>query len=237
MNDYGFEKMKRDYLERQKEPNQNPFLFLIVAILMIVGGFVFNNYTQDRIKDFKTATGIAYYERDSLKSSAGSTYYNVYVKYTINGKEYYEYLRNEQGGLTNKNGKQVTFYYNPNNPSEIVDKSSSIIGPFFIGFGIVILLAFIGDFTYRKIKGFKMDDPTPNYMAAEKVANFVEDLNNETGFYNKFVTAQKAASKIKRIGNIIACILIILIGIFVADGGQFFYRIHNCSSWFNFSYC
>lgn len=217
MSNNTFEQAKRKYLHEQSEGNKNPFLILVIAIILIVVGIFFSKDNQDFIKNAKTTKGITYYERDRLKSSSEHDYYNIYVKYNVNGKEYYEYLRSEQlGGIANigqKSGKEIILYYNPDNPTEIKDKSSNIIGIFIIGFGGIILLSVVGDFIYRKIKGLKMDDSTHNYTTAENVANFGEEVDNKTEFFEKASTIEEIASNAKKIICVIVCVLIIGFGI------------------------
>lgn len=217
MSNNAFEQAKREYLDKQSKGNKNPFLIFVVAIILIVVGVFASNDNQDFIKNAKITKGITYYERDRLKSSSESDYYNIYVKYNVNGKEYYEYLKSEQlGGIANigqKSGKEITIYYNPDNPTEIKDKSSNIICIFIMGFGGIILLSVVGDFIYRKVKDLKMDDSTPNYVTAEKVVNFWKEVDNKTELFEKTSTIEKIASNSKKIIGGIVCVLIIGFGI------------------------
>ena len=220
MNDNNFDQLKRDYLRRQSEGTRNPFLILIIGIILIIVGICFNNNNAKFMKNAETTTGTIYYEKDPNRSPSEEIKYIVYAKYKVNGKEYYEPIQGKTKGKglmsANESGTEITIYYNPNDPTEIRDKSSNKIGAFFIGFGILLIVATIGDFVYRKSKNIDMNDPTPNYAAAEKYTNFIENLNNETGFVNKFATAQKVYFSMKRILIIIVSILIIIFGIFIS---------------------
>ena len=217
MSSYNFERAKKEYLNRQSQGNSGQFLIFIVSIILIIVGVYINSKNQDFIKNAKTTTGIAYYERNSSKSTSESDYYDVYVKYTVNGKEYYERLKSEElsgVSFSKKSGKEITIYYNPENPAQIKDNSSNYIGIIVIGIGIVIFLVVIGDFIYRKSKGIKMNDPTPNKTAAEKVADFWENVDNNTGLFDKMEKAEKIVLNVKRIIGIIIGIIIIVFGLF-----------------------
>ena len=213
-----YEQMKREYLSEASRTNKNTPLLLIIGIILIFVGIYFYNNNEDYIKNAKATTGIVYYERDSIRSSREKDYYDVYVKYNVNGKEYYERLKGQEISrdtitIGNENGKEITIYYNPDNPAEIKDKSASKGGIIVIIIGVLMVVAVIGDFIYRRTKKIDMDDSTPNYTAAEKVVNFFDNVESKTGIFEKTETVGTVIAKVGKIAVSIFCLLIIGFGI------------------------
>ena len=225
MSDDNFEQLKQDYLRRQSEENKNPFLIFVIAIILIVAGVSLNRNNQEFMEHAKATTGIVYYERNSNRSSSNESHYTAYAEYNVNGKKYYAPLK--EGIMKalfgrKENGSKRTIYYNPNKPKEIRDKSCDEVGNFFIGFGGLVLVGVVGDFIYRRTKKIDMNDPTPNYTAAEKYADIMEKINNKTGFTNKFAAAQNVYFSMRRVFTIITSILVIAFGIFAATSEHSF---------------
>ena len=213
-----YEQIKREYLSEAARPNKNTSLLFIIGIILIFVGIYFYNNNENYIKNAQVTTGIAYYERDWTKSTSEKDYYDVYVKYNVNGKEYYERLKGTERNrdaitIGSENGKEITIYYNPDNPAEIKDKSGSKGGIILIILGVIVVLAVIGDFIYRRTKKIDMDDPGPNYTAAEKVVNFFDKIENKTGLSEKIETAETVFERISKIIVAIFCVLIIGFGI------------------------
>ena len=132
MDNQEFQKIKEEYLRRQSGGDENLGLILIIGIILIVVGYFINNENQGFFTQANTTTATLYYELNSLESTIKENYYNVYAKYTVDGREYYEALRavKSSGGLSSlkiKDGKKETIYYNPNNPKEIRSKESSMV--------------------------------------------------------------------------------------------------------------
>ena len=184
-----FRRVKEDFIRRQGGGGtNNPVAVLVVAIIIIIVGVLLNNGAQAFLGSAYTTKGVLHYEKNFSKSTAEKTYYDVYVKYTVDGKEYNERLKGaEYGGnfrIITGEGKEVTIYYNPNNPREIRDKDSNIIGKAMIGIGAFLAILAIGDIIYSKAKGRKIDDTSANDNASEKFANRMEDFLNKTGIIN-----------------------------------------------------
>lgn len=126
-----FRRAKEDFLRRQTGGSNNPVLLLVVAIICIVVGVFLNNGAQAFLGNAYTTKGILHYEKNFSKSTSEIDYYDVYVNYTVDGKEYYERLKGEEysGNLRmlRKEGKEINIYYNPDNPKDIRDVDSNII--------------------------------------------------------------------------------------------------------------
>lgn len=103
--------------------------FVPLGIILIAVGvvlFVINDHHKDFIKTEATVTKTELYE-ESYTDAEGNYFdetYKVYVKYTVDGKEYEE----ELGILSNvKVGDKKTIVYNPNNPTEISEPVGLIL--------------------------------------------------------------------------------------------------------------
>lgn len=110
-------------------------IFLIIfSILMFIS---FNN-----TKNYIEISGVvskaklyeeAYTDEDTYHEAT----YEVYVKYSVDGKEYDSYL----GVLSGyQKGDKITISYDPNNPEKIAQKSGIVwpIGILILGIGFVI---------------------------------------------------------------------------------------------------
>ena len=95
--------------------------------------------------------------------------YDVYVKYSVNGKDYYEFAYREgfpyrSSGIIHR---EVTVYYNPNNPAQIKVFRVENVNIILAGFGIVLLIL--------NIKGMHIKIKMQNYS----------DLNNSINISKK----------------------------------------------------
>ena len=116
--------------------------FIPLGIILIVFGvimFMINKENQNyiEIEAVVSKTELAeeaHYDNDNNYVEAT---YIVYVKYTVDGKEYDEEL-GELSGY--KKDQKVTIYYNPQDPSKITQTKSLILPIAFIVAGIASLV-------------------------------------------------------------------------------------------------
>ena len=117
--------------------------FIPLGIILIAFGIVIaiiNNQNKDYIKTEATISNVvlatdAYTDVDGNRIEAT---YDIYLKYTVDGKEYEADL----SGLPKYNiGDKMTIYYNPSDPSQITQTKSMIIPLVMIALGIA---AFVG---------------------------------------------------------------------------------------------
>ena len=110
-------------------------ILIVVSIIL----FVVNDSHKDYVKTESTVSKIELYEQ-AYTDSEGNYFdetYTVYVKYTVDDKEYEE----ELGILSNvKVGDKITIVYNPKNPSEISEPVGLVLP-------IIILVAGIASTT------------------------------------------------------------------------------------------
>ena len=115
--------------------------FVPLGIILIIFGcftFVSINNTKNYIKTEAIVSKTELYEAEHYD---GETHfdatYQVYVKYTVNEKEYEE----EYGIFSDyKEGDKVTISYNPSNPKEITQPNSIVLPIAFIIGGVVSLI-------------------------------------------------------------------------------------------------
>ena len=138
--------------------NRTQFIFLIIGAGLIIGGFFLVRstliFTKTAIEAPAEITRLEKYI-----DSDGDTAYDVYVKYTVNGKEYEAELPYYSSGMYK--GKKITILYDSGNPGKI--KPASFFGLYF-GAGIFFILGisfsyigaspFIRIARYRKLKKY-----------------------------------------------------------------------------------
>lgn len=120
-------------------------------IFFIVGISIALNNINFRNNALETTAVISSIER--YRDSDGDTRHTVYVRYTIDSREYEEHLNFYSSGMYE--GKEISIYYSPEQPGRILAKSSF---PFFVFFFPSMGLAFaaIGFvFIFYKIKKIK----------------------------------------------------------------------------------
>lgn len=116
--------------------------FIPLGIILIVFGivmFIINNNNRNYIKIEAIVSKTELVE--DAHYDANDTYveatYNVYVKYTVDGKEYNE----ELGEFSNyKENDKITIYYNPDDPKQITQTKSIILPIVFIVGGCISLV-------------------------------------------------------------------------------------------------
>ena len=124
-----------------RESSTARFLIPIGILLIIFGVFMF--IINDKNKNYIETDAIVSKTElvnDSYTDENGNTVeetYRVYVKYTVDGKEYEE----EYGELSGyKKNQKITIYYNPDDPSKITGTKSMVLPIIFIIAGISSLI-------------------------------------------------------------------------------------------------
>ena len=98
----------------------------IILIIMSILLFVIGNHNKNYIKIESTVSKVELVKEETTDSEGNTdeAIYNIYVKYTVDGKEY----DTELGEMSKRKvGDKITIVYNPNNPSEISQPSSIIL--------------------------------------------------------------------------------------------------------------
>ena len=110
----------------------------IMVIIFGIAFFTISRKNQDYIKTEATVTK-ADLEQDSYTDADGNVVeatYVITVQYTVDGKSY----ESELGGLPKyKEGKKMTIYYDPEDPSQITQTKSLIIPLIIIAAGVAML--------------------------------------------------------------------------------------------------
>ena len=111
-------------------------IFMVVGIIILIINIKNSNYIETEAVVSKTELAQeAYTDEDGNYVDAT---YKVYVKYTVDGKEY----ETELGELSGyKEGKKLTIYYNPSDPNQITQSKSLILPLIMIIAGIASLVA------------------------------------------------------------------------------------------------
>ena len=133
--------------------------FIPLGIILLAFGIIIliiniNNSDYIQVDSFVTKTEV--YEPEHIDTDGNhiDATYTVYVKYTVDGKEY----NAELDGLTNYNeGEKITIYYNPEDPSQITQSISMILPIAIIIGGLIALvggiISSINSFKrYKKMK-------------------------------------------------------------------------------------
>lgn len=122
----------------------NKTLGAIIAIVLGLACVGFGVYTQFfQTKGFEettaTITKIEENWRGYNEETMEDEYdYDVYVKYTVDGKEYEGKADTYDGSYVE--GKEITVFYNPSNPADI-HGDSGILGIIMIAAGAVLTIA------------------------------------------------------------------------------------------------
>ena len=117
------------------------FFIPLGIFLIIFGVIMFNiNKGNQNYIEIEALVSKAELVQDSYIDGNGNTVdatYNVYVKYTVDEKEYDEQL-GELSGY--KENDKITIYYNPDDPSQITQSKSLVLPIVFIIAGIASLV-------------------------------------------------------------------------------------------------
>lgn len=111
----------------------------IILIIMSILLFVIGNHNKNYIKIESTVSKVELVKEETTDSEGNTeeAIYDIYVKYTVDGKEY----DTELGEMSKRKvGDKITIVYNPNNPSEISQPSSIILNICLLVGGIVSLV-------------------------------------------------------------------------------------------------
>lgn len=121
-----------------------PVLFVAAGIFLIVMGVRTTRF--QKIYDPATAVISNIYRVDE-----GSDYhYDVFVKYTVDGKEYDSELGSYNSSM--REGQEVAILYDPADPVTIVPAGNSQLIYFYVSGVIAIILGAVGAF--RALRGY-----------------------------------------------------------------------------------
>ena len=144
-----------------RESHTARFLIPLGLILIIFGivAFIINKSNSNYISVDAVVSKTELVEEEHTDSDGNhvDASYRVYVKYTVDDKDY----ETELGEFSNyKEGKKLTIYYNPEDPSKITQTKSLILPVVLIGVGIA---AFIGGIisginAIKKVKKMKAQE-------------------------------------------------------------------------------
>lgn len=117
--------------------------FIPLGILLIVFGtamFIINTKNENYIKTEAVVTKAELVEPEhtDIDGNTVEATYKVFVKYTVDGKEYNEELGELSGSY--RINEKMTIYYNPDDPSQITQTKSKIIPIVMIALGCVSLV-------------------------------------------------------------------------------------------------
>ena len=117
--------------------------FIPLGIALIVFGiamFIINTKNEDYVKTEAviTRTQLVEPEHIDIDGNTVEATYKVYVKYTVDGKEYNEELGELSG--TFENNEKMTIYYNPDDPTQITQTKSKIIPIIMVALGCASLI-------------------------------------------------------------------------------------------------
>ena len=182
---YNYDYLKEEYKRRMKWNDRNIFIFPFIAIIFIVMGiFILNKY-DEFMKNACTTTANIYTERNTYEVNENNpNYYRSYAEYYVNGIRYYEPINTSKTTFSlgsfsytkTRNGEETVIYYNPDNPSEIMEKSTNIWGYFFIGFGLLIIVAFVERIIHKTlVKKDIISSKNTNENIQNNVLEFFDD--------------------------------------------------------------
>ena len=107
----------------------------IGAIFVIIGLVVFGNIFNyaNKVDTVGTITEISSYRNTNHNRN-----HEVYVSYTVEGKEYESILNSYSSSFYE--GKEIKIYYDKDNPSKIGVKSLDLLFLIFPGIGLIFLI-------------------------------------------------------------------------------------------------
>ena len=133
-------KMKK-FIQLMQMTTLGRFLLPAGVILLIFGIVTFGN-VKDARNFIETQAVVSktelYQEAYTEKGERHEAEYNVFVKYTVNGKEY----ESELGILSGvKEGDSMKVYYNPKDPGEVVQMKNQAVIPYVaLGVGALAII-------------------------------------------------------------------------------------------------
>lgn len=220
MNNY--DDFREEYKRRMNSGDKNVFIFPFVAIILIVIGIFILNKTDEFMKKANTTTAKVYTERNTYEVNEDHpNYYRSYAEYYVNGVRYYEPINTSKTKFSlgpfsytkTRNGEEIVIYYNPDNPSEIMEKSTNIFGYFFIGFGVLIIIILLGRIIHKiLVNADIISSKSTNENIQNKVLEFWDD-NKLNKIENVQNVINISLNTVFKIIAIIIGILIILFGI------------------------
>ena len=112
-------------------------IFAIVGALIILGGFKLQDVTTKFLEIAQT-TNAQITDIDVYHDSDGDSHHTIYVEFDVDNKEYAGTLNEYNSGMYI--GKEITVYYDPQNPNNFKSSGSKYAGYFVSGFGAIFFL-------------------------------------------------------------------------------------------------
>ncbi len=129
-------KVRSDFMKENKLENLIWIIFASMgAIFVIIGLVIFSNvfnYTN-KVDTVGTITEISSYRNTNHNRN-----HEVYVSYTVEGKEYESILNSYSSSFYE--GKEIEIYYDKDNPSKIGVKSLDLLFLIFPGIGLIFII-------------------------------------------------------------------------------------------------
>lgn len=125
-----------------------PIGVLVIGIIVIVVGFSEKSHAKTYTPVSAVVSQVdvtTTFDEDNTPTEE----HTVYVKYTVNGKEYNEILSGSSNSM--KEGDTLTVRYNPENPSEVTAstvKSATML----IVIGAIVCVIGLGSFVFMFIR-------------------------------------------------------------------------------------
>lgn len=112
-------------------------IFAIIGALIILGGFKLQEVTTEFLEIAQTTTA-QITDIDVYHDSDGDSHHTVFVEFDVDNKEYSGTLNEYNSGMYI--GKDITVYYDPQNPNNFKSSSSKFSGYLLSGFGAIFFL-------------------------------------------------------------------------------------------------
>ena len=131
-------------------------LLLFIGLILIICGGIFiwlyqryKSFTEIEAKIYKTEiVHDAYIDKNG---NAIDATYDLYIRYTVDGKKYEAILRKKSGF---NEGDRINIFYNPNNPLEISQDINIYIPIGLLILGIILII--IGIYLKRSLRPIKV---------------------------------------------------------------------------------
>ncbi len=132
--------------------NLKKFMFPLIALVLGILAIVFGVKGMSEAKNFPEVKALVTdidttvtYDADNNSTEE----YTIYVKYTVDGKEYNEVLNGGSGNI--KEGDEITVRYNPEKPDYVTDVTTKT-ATLFIIIGAVVTVIGLGTFAVMFIR-------------------------------------------------------------------------------------